>query len=95
MVRELPSTLAEVLTTPAAQEASLNFHLEEGLVTISGAELVERALAGARVLAARGIGPGDAVGVLGPNRPEWVVWAWATWAAGADVRAIADPAAGT
>jgi fatty-acyl-CoA synthase len=82
MVRE-PSTLAEVLQTGAAQEASLNFHLEEGLVSISGAELVERALAGARVLAARGIGPGDAVGVLGPNRPEWVVWAWATWAAGA------------
>jgi fatty-acyl-CoA synthase len=82
-VREPASTLAEVLTTGAAQEASLNFHLEEGLVSISGAELVERALAGARVLAARGIGPGDAVGVLGPNRPEWAVWAWATWAAGA------------
>jgi fatty-acyl-CoA synthase len=82
-VREQANTLAEALTTGAAQRATLSFHLEDGRVTISGAELAERALAGARALAARGIGPGDAVGVLGPNRPEWAVWAWATWAAGA------------
>ena len=88
---EPASTLAEALTTDALQEASLNFHLEEGLVSISGAELAERALAAARVLAARGIGPGDAVGVLGPNRPEWAVWAWATWAAGATLVPVQIP----
>jgi fatty-acyl-CoA synthase len=82
-VREWASTLAEALTTGAAQRATLSFHLEDGQVSISGAELADRAMAGARVLAARGIGPGDAVGVLGPNRPEWAVWAWATWVAGA------------
>jgi fatty-acyl-CoA synthase len=90
-VTERASTLAEALTTSAAERATLDFHLEEGLVTISGAELAERAQAGARVLASRGIGPGDTVGVLGPNRPEWAVWAWATWAAGATLVPVQIP----
>ena len=72
-----PSTLLEALTASPTQRAELTFHLEDGRVSFTGTELVERALAGARALAARGIGPGDAVGVLGPNRPEWSVWAWA------------------
>lgn len=32
---------------------------------------------------ALGVRPGDTVGLLGPNRPEWVVWAFAAWLAGA------------
>ena len=86
-----PGTLAEALIASAPQRAELTFHLEDGPVAIPGAELVERALAGARALAARGIGPGDAVGVLGPNRPEWAVWAWATWAAGATLVPVQLP----
>lgn len=46
-------------------------------------ELVERAMAAARRLLALGVSPGDPVGLLGPNRPEWVVSAFATWLAGA------------
>ena len=86
-----PTTLFEALRASPAQRAELTFHLEDGPLSFSGGELVERALAGARALAARGIGPGDAVGVLGPNRPEWSVWAWATWAAGATLVPIQIP----
>jgi fatty-acyl-CoA synthase len=90
-VPDRPSTLLEALTANPTQRAKLTFHLEDGRVSFTGTELVERALAGARALAARGIGPGDAVGVLGPNRPEWSVWAWATWAAGATLVPIQIP----
>jgi acyl-CoA synthetase (AMP-forming)/AMP-acid ligase II len=37
------------------------------------AELAERVARAAAGLAAEGIGPGDAVGLLGPNCPEWAV----------------------
>ena len=46
-------------------------------------ELAERAARGARQLVALGVEPGDAVGLLGPNRPEWIAWAFAIWTAGA------------
>ena len=77
------STIPEALLATAARgEGEYTFHLDEGAVTLSCEELAERAARGARRLAARGIGPGDPVGILGPNRPEWVVWAFATWLAG-------------
>jgi acyl-CoA synthetase (AMP-forming)/AMP-acid ligase II len=79
-----PQTIGEALVATAATEAGeYVFHLESGIVRLSCAELAERAERGARRLVALGIEPGDAVGVLGPNRPEWVVWAFATWLAGA------------
>lgn len=77
------------------------FHLEEGRVAISSVELAERARRRARRLVALGVEPGDAVGVLGPNRPEWLVSAHAIWMAGAAVvpcqipLRISDPAAFT
>lgn len=58
---------------------------------LSNAELAERAQRGARRLLALGIRPGDAVGVLGPNRPEWIVWAFASWIAGAVLVPIQIP----
>ncbi len=58
------------------------FHLEDQVVRLSCAELAERAEPAARRLLALGVGPGDAVGVLGPNRPEWIVSAFAIWIAG-------------
>jgi fatty-acyl-CoA synthase len=79
-MKTLPDALAEAAGRGVG---ALVFHLEDGPVELGAAELQERAGAAARRLAARGIGPGDRVGVLGPNRPEWAVWAYATWLAGA------------
>lgn len=59
------------------------FHLERGRASLSSEELLDWARRGAAFLAERGVRPGDRVGVLGPNRPEWVRWAFATWFAGA------------
>ncbi|MFL5515975.1 MAG: AMP-binding protein, partial [Gemmatimonadales bacterium] len=86
------ATLPEALLHTAGRgTGQLTFHLEDGPVRLSVAELAERAHAAARTLAARGVAPGDAVGVLGPNRPEWAVWAWATWMAGAALVPIQIP----
>lgn len=79
-VQTIPEAL---LATAERGEGEYVFYLDDGPVTLSCAELAERAQRAARRLAALGIVPGDAVGVLGPNRPEWVVWAFATWIAGA------------
>jgi fatty-acyl-CoA synthase len=43
------------------------------------------------MLAALGVEPGDTVGVLGPNRPEWAIWAGATWFAGATLVPLQVP----
>jgi acyl-CoA synthetase (AMP-forming)/AMP-acid ligase II len=87
-----PSTIPEVLAVAVEEHpVEFNFHLEDGLVTIPAAELAERAARGARRLAARGVQPGDVVGILGPNRPEWLVWAHATWMAGATLAPVQIP----
>lgn len=87
-----PSTIPEVLAV-AVEEGTVDFrfNLEDGKVVIPVAELAERALRGARRLVARGVEPGDVVGILGPNRPEWLVWAHATWMAGATVAPVQIP----
>ena len=91
-VQTLPDTLAECLLRTAERgEGEYVFHLEDGLVRLSSAELAERALHGARRLAAQGVAPGDRIGVFGPNRPEWVIAAFATWLAGATVVPIPKP----
>jgi fatty-acyl-CoA synthase len=79
-----PTTIPSALF--ATSDAGIGehvFHLGGTTVRISCAELAERAQRGARHLLARGVEPGDVVGVLGPNRPEWAVWAFATWIVGA------------
>jgi fatty-acyl-CoA synthase len=79
-----PLTVVEALLATAEREAGgYVFHLEDGVVRLSCAELAERARSGAKRLLALGVEPGDAVAVLGPNRPEWVVSAFAIWLAGA------------
>jgi acyl-CoA synthetase (AMP-forming)/AMP-acid ligase II len=86
------TTIPEALAAAAAEDAGMfRFHLEEGPVPVSFPELAERADRAARRLVARGVRPGDVVGVLGPNRPEWLVWAYATWIAGAAVAPIQIP----
>jgi len=83
-MQERSLTIPEALfATPERESCEHVFHLEEGEVRLGLAELAERGLRGARRLRALGIEPGDAVGILGPNRPEWVVSAFATWVSGA------------
>jgi fatty-acyl-CoA synthase len=83
-VRQRVPTIPEALLASAERgEGEYVFYLEDGAVSFSCAELVERALRAAGRLMALGIQPGDAVGVLGPNRPEWVVSAFAIWISGA------------
>lgn len=79
-----PLSIPEALAATAARDAGeYVFHLDDGPVRLSCVELAERAARAARRLAALGVEPGDPVGVVGPNRPEWVVSAFAVWAAGA------------
>lgn len=87
-----PATIPQALTVAAERyPVGFRFHLENGPVTISTTELAERAFHGARRLIARGVRPGDVVGILGPNRPEWLIWAHATWMAGAIVAPVQIP----
>jgi fatty-acyl-CoA synthase len=87
-----PSTIPEALSVAVGEDTvEFRFHLDQGTVAIPVAELAERALRGARRLIARGVQPGDVVGLLGPNRPEWLVWAHATWIAGATVAPMQIP----
>lgn len=80
-----------LFTAAAEGVGEFAFHLDEGRVSLSSAELAERAERAARRLIALGVEPGDAVGVLGPNRPEWLVWAYGSWIAGAAVVPIQIP----
>jgi fatty-acyl-CoA synthase len=76
-------TIPQGLLANAGRDAGeFVFHLDEGVRRLSTAEIAEHASRGARRLRALGVEPGDAVGVLGPNHPEWVLWAFATWMAG-------------
>jgi fatty-acyl-CoA synthase len=63
--------------------ARLVFHLETERSVLTGDELLARARSAASLLQARGVARGDRVGLLGPTRPEWAVWAAAVWMRGA------------
>ena len=87
-----PATIPEALAaTVAAGAGEYVFHLDDGRCRLSCAELADRADRAARRLLALGVEPGDAVGLLGPNRPQWVVWAFATWIAGAALVPVQRP----
>lgn len=61
----------------------LVFHLDDGIVTLPMADVAEKAVRAASQLVREGVCPGDHVGLLGRNRPEWAIWAFGTWLAGA------------
>jgi len=67
-----------------ADHVGITFHTEHPLRLPLG-QLYEESKAGAAWLASRGVRNGDRVGILGPNGPEWVKWAFGSWAAGATV----------
>jgi fatty-acyl-CoA synthase len=80
---ERSRTLLTTLEDAAESEFAYFFHAESEIVELRYADLLERARERAGALAAWGVEPGDTVGVLGPNTPEWVIWAFAAWARGA------------
>ncbi len=90
-------TSSELLTSPEAlrsavnTEARIDFHLEDGVQSRTAAELLERASFNAARLVERGIRPGDMVGLVGSNRPEWAEWAYAIWLAGAALVPLPAP----
>lgn len=85
-------TIPEALRAAAAKgDARIEFHLEQGRETLTAADLLERAGMRAATLLDRGVGPGDAVGLVGSNRPEWVEWAYATWLAGGTLVPLPAP----
>lgn len=78
-------TLADTLEAPAASTAGYTFYLSDGSTQLDTPELLERSERAAEYLAGIGVRRGDRVGILGPNLPEWVIWAFACWRAGAAV----------
>jgi non-ribosomal peptide synthetase component F len=60
-----PRTLIDILTDTAARHPDAPA-IDGGQVALSYAELVDRIAADAREQAARGVGPGDRVGIRGP-----------------------------
>ena len=69
----------------AAQEISgeLVFHLENGPRRIPAQELWEEARKRAEHLVSRNFGRGERVGIVGANGPDWALWAFGAWVAGA------------
>jgi fatty-acyl-CoA synthase len=91
-----PALMEETLVAglrAAADEgtARIVFHLADGEREMGIEEVVECGFGGARRLAELGVQPGDRVAVLGPNRPEWLVWAVAVWCVGATLVPVALP----
>lgn len=78
-------TLAEALEEAAVGGSELIFHLSTEVARVPARTLLDEGRRGAAALASMGVRPGDAVGILGPNRPEWARWAFAAWLAGAVV----------
>jgi acyl-CoA synthetase (AMP-forming)/AMP-acid ligase II len=74
-----------------AGRGRLSFHGEGATVSLSVAELYERALYRAAQLVGAGVSRGETVGLIGSNAPAWVEWAWGTWLAGAALVPLPAP----
>jgi fatty-acyl-CoA synthase len=75
--------LVDRLETAAREGGGLVvFHNTDGTHRLDAALLFDMALRRASVLRARGVGPGDRIGVIGPNAPDWLAWMHATWMCG-------------
>jgi fatty-acyl-CoA synthase len=88
----MPQSVGHALLERAGTRGVMVFHDEHGALRLGVDELLARGAACATRLQERGVGAGDAVGVLGPNRPEWVSWALGVWLAGAAVVPLPAPA---
>jgi acyl-CoA synthetase (AMP-forming)/AMP-acid ligase II len=85
-----PGTLPEMLRE-AADTFRWSFHDGGDVTTFDRDALQAEAAGAAAALDARGIGPGDAVGILGPNHPRWLISAMGVWVLGGVVVPIAYP----
>ena len=86
------STLCGLLTEVAERGAGgFFFHLGGEPVALPVAELYARGLRRAAELERAGVGQASMVGLVGPNCPEWVEWAWGTWLAGAALVPLPAP----
>jgi fatty-acyl-CoA synthase len=81
-----------LLDRARSEGGRVTFHLDDWTEELSVDRLVDEGLRLAAVLVARGVEPGDRVGVLGPNRPEWIRSAFAAWTAGAAIVPLPNPA---
>lgn len=80
------SSLSELFLVSTARynhERALAYISAEGQTAYSTAELRDRVLSIAHGLIAKGIAPGDRVGLLGPSTPDWVIADIAIQTAGA------------
>lgn len=85
------SALGASLLARSGQRPVLSIHYGDERADLSIDVLKERAARAAAVLAARGVRTGDRVGVLGPNRSQWVEWAYGAWLLGATVVPVQLP----
>ena len=86
-----PTVVEAVEASAAGGGQDLVFHLEAEPVRLSPGELLEGARERAAFLISRDVAPGDPVGVLGPNAPEWVLWAMGAWLARAALVPVPYP----
>lgn len=85
MTSDRPRTIVTALDEAAETSRRFVFHHGQDTVELPYDDLRARARERAGALAAWGVQPGDAVGILGPNTPEWVTWAFAAWVSGCSV----------
>ncbi|HEX9236517.1 MAG TPA: AMP-binding protein [Actinomycetota bacterium] len=70
----------------------ITFHLrEEGEVWLPLDHLHDSSVRRAGELVAKEVKPGDAVGIVGPNSPEWITWAFAVWMVGGSLVPLPYP----
>ncbi|HYU56418.1 MAG TPA: AMP-binding protein [Actinomycetota bacterium] len=78
------NSIHEGLETAATNvDATAHFYLEDGPVSFTISELLSTCGTGRALLADRGVGKGDRVGILGSNDHHWARWAFSVWSAGA------------
>jgi fatty-acyl-CoA synthase len=88
-IHDLPEALRFALERSGR---GITFHFqEEGETWLPLEQLYESAVNRAGQLVARGVEPGDTVGILGPNTPHWIGWAFAAWMAGAAIVPLPYP----
>ena len=84
------STLSGLLLASASEHGGRTVLSPSPGLPVSFAELVRRSEGVSRALLARGVQPGEIVGLLSANRPEWVVAFFGILGAGASVLPL-DP----
>jgi fatty-acyl-CoA synthase len=89
----VPATIIGALAETASRDRGvLVFHRDSGTAErFSAGDLLEEGARLASFLGDRGVGPGDSVGLLGPNDAAWARWAFGIWAGGATVVPIQFP----